>query len=134
MPLDPSQISEGFLAHLIGGIIGGVVGWFLHAAYGLLLRKRQHAQFDREIVEFATQLQRLVSLQEIPTVMARVVPLASKATFGTEVPPLKERHSFPKGVKLNCKICKRSIEPTFEGRCATCKLGCTSYHESAKDL
>lgn len=129
MPIDPSQVSEGFLAHVIGGVIGGAVGWFLHVAYAFFQRGKQHARFDREIVEFAEQLQQLLPAEQIPLVMARVVPLASKATFGADVPPLKEHHLLPPGVKLLCKICQRLVEPTADGRCATCKLGCTSYHE-----
>ena len=134
MPLDQMYILEGFLAHLLGGIIGGLTGWFLHAIYGKWQRKKQHARFDRDIEEFARRLTSLVSKNEMPTVMAQVVPLASKAAFGTEVPPLKEAYSFPAGVQLNCKLCLRSVVPTFEGRCPTCLLGCSSFHQPAQDL
>lgn len=126
--LNASQVSDGFFAHVIGGVIGGGVGWVMHALYRRWQRRRQHAEFDREVVGFATQLQSLVSDEQIPKVMARFVPVASKATYGIEIPPLKERYSLPQGVTLECDICKRTVEPTFEGRCDTCKLGITSYH------
>jgi len=129
MALDPVSVSEGFLAHLLGGVIGGLAGWLLHTLYGQLQRRKQHAQFDREISEFVAQLRSLLRREQIPSVMARVVPLASKATFGTQIPPLKEEHLLPAGIKLNCRMCERSIEPSFEGRCPTCKLGCSSYHD-----
>jgi hypothetical protein len=129
MGLDPVHILEGFTAHLLGGIIGGLTGWFLHTLYGRFQRKRQHAQFDREIEDFVTRLKSLISREEMPLVMERVVPLTSRATFGTEVPPLKEKFSLPTGVKLHCTMCERSINATFEGRCPSCKLGLGSYHE-----
>jgi len=126
---DISNIAEGFLAHLLGGVLGGVVGWMMHVVYGLWRRGQQHAQFDREIVEFANELKSLVRLDEIPNVMKRVVPLASKATFGTDTPPLKEKYVLPTDSKVECGICERSVKPTHEGRCETCKLGLTSYHK-----
>ena len=46
---------------------------------------------------------------QIPEIMALVVPLASKARFGVDAPPLKEEHTLPKGVTLYCK--SRSPDP-----------------------
>jgi len=129
MPLDPTHILEGFWAHLIGGVIGGVAGWLVHSVYHRLQRRRHHAEFDREIIGFVAQLKTVISKDKMPGVMARLVPLVSKATYGSEVPPLKEEYSLPSGVTLDCKMCERSIEPTFEGRCPTCKLGASLYHE-----
>jgi hypothetical protein len=128
------HVSQGFIAHLLGGLIGAVVGWSIHVLYRRLKRGSQHAQFDREIVGFAKQLQTLVASEKMPAVMARVVPLACKATFGTEEPPLKETYTIPHGTILGCKLCKRRVEPTSEGRCPTCKLGCSSYHVPVADL
>lgn len=131
MTLEQEHILVGFLAHLIGGIIGGLTGWFLHAIYSRWQRGKQHAHFDREIEQFATHLKSLISKEQMPDVMARVVPLASKAIFGTEIPPLKKVYALPAGSKLGCKMCERSIEPTFDGRCPSCKIGCSLYHEPA---
>jgi hypothetical protein len=89
MAVDLSSMAEGFFAHLIGGLIGGLVGWFLHAVYHRWERGRHHAEFDREIVDFVTHLKSLISKDHMPGVMERVVPLVSKATFGTEAPPLR---------------------------------------------
>ena len=58
---ETAQVLEGFLAHLIGGVIGGLTGWFLHIIYSRLQRRKKHAQFDREIVEFVSNLKNLIS-------------------------------------------------------------------------
>lgn len=130
MNLASIPVWEGILAHLLGGIIGGVVGWFAHTIYRYWERKRHHAEFDRAITEFARHLQVLLPHEQIPEVMARVVPLASKAFFGRKKPPLKERNVIPAGGRFGCDICKRTIEPTVQGRCPTCKLAMSSYHQS----
>ncbi len=130
--LDSVHLSEGFFAHVFGGMVGGGTLWLMHTFYRLWERRRHHAKFDRAIVEFATHLHTLVSVDQIPSMMERVVPLVSRATFGQEVPPLKESYAFPPGVVLNCRVCARRIEPTFEGRCPTCKLSCTFYHDGQR--
>lgn len=130
MVIELEHVITGFLGHVFGGIIGGLTGWFLHIIYTRSQRRKQHAQFDREIETFASQLRNLIPREQIPEVMARVVPLASKAIFGTEIPPLEKEYALPPGTALDCKNCERSIIPTFEGRCPTCRMGCSTYHKT----
>jgi hypothetical protein len=129
-----NEILIGFGAHVLGGLIGGVVGWLSHTVFNHLQRKKQHARFNREIIELTERLKGTIPNAEIPKVMERVVPLASRATFGVPEPPLNEVILMPSGAKLDCNICVRTIEPNFEGRCPTCKLGSMSYHVPAHKL
>ena len=86
------NLAEGFLAHLLGGLIGGIVGWFFHTIYHWWERGKQHAEFNRKFVDFAAHLSKLIPKDAMPGVMERVVPLVSKATFDTEIRPLKENY------------------------------------------
>ena len=132
MNAELNHVVLGFLAHVLGGLIAGWVGWFGHLIYERRRRKKYHAQFDRDILEFAHTIQAIVTPEQMPELMAHVVPLASKARFGVDTPPLKEEHTLPPGAILHCKICKRSITPTTAGRCKTCKLGCGLWHEDVQ--
>ncbi len=129
MNAELNQFLSGFLADIMGGLIAGLVGWFAHSKYEKHRRKKYHAQFDRDILEFSHAMRDAIPHEQIPELMALVVPLASRARFGVDMPPLKEEHTLPKGAVLHCKICKQSVEPTTEGRCKTCKLTCGLWHE-----
>ena len=118
---------EGFGAHILGGLIGGLIGWLGHLVYERYRRKKHHAQFDRDVLEFAQEIRGLVALDNIPPLMKKFVPIASKAHFGTEIPPLKEEYIVPEETTLKCRICERDVKPTTEGRCETCKLGYSTY-------
>jgi hypothetical protein len=63
--------------------------------------------------------------------MKLAVPLASKARYGVEIPPLKKRDIYydDKSGELHCKLCKKDVRPTSEGRCNNCKLNCSLWHE-----
>lgn len=129
MIADVNHVLTGFLAHVLGGLIAGLVGWFGHSIYERRRRKIYHVQFDRDITQFAEQIHTMVSnTEQMQELMAYVVPLASKARFGMDVPPLKEEHTLPQGVTLQCKFCKLPVEPTTEGRCKTCNVGCSLWH------
>ena len=132
MPADLSGVMFGFLADLLGGLIAGLVGWFGHLIYDRRRRRKYHAQFDRDILQFAETIQPSVRPDQMQELMAHVVPLASKARFGVDVPPLTADHTLPKGATLYCKFCEMNIEPTTEGRCKICKLNCGLWHEAAR--
>lgn len=125
---ETANFLDGFLAHLVGGIIAAIVGWFAHAYYQHRQRRKMHARFDHEIEAFVGHLKALIPTTEMPGVMQRVVPLVSRATFGTEIPPLNKEYTFPAGLSVGCKMCEQSINPLPEGRCPTCKIGLQSYH------
>jgi len=132
MNIELNHLLIGFLAHTLGGLIAGLFGWFGHSLYDHSRRKRYHVQFDRDIIEFVHKIRDKFPAKQMPELMRYIVPLASKARFGVDVPPLKEEHSLPKGTTLYCKYCKRNTEPSTEGRCKTCTLGCGLWHEPAK--
>ena len=110
MSVDTPQIAEGFVAHLIGGLIGVLVGWIAHEAYTMFRHRRQHAEFNREIDEFAAQIRQLIPGEQMPAMMKRVVPLVSRATFRTEVPPLTEEFALPTGTAYKCRYCERVVD------------------------
>ncbi len=74
----------GFIAHICGGLIGGLVGWFGHSIYEHRRRKKYHAQFDRDIIEFIENFQGTVPADQMPEIMAHIVPLASRAQYGAD--------------------------------------------------
>ncbi len=74
----------GLLAHICGGLIGGLVGWFGHSIYEHRRRKKYHAQFDRDIIEFIENFQGTVPADQMPEIMAHIVPLASRAQYGAD--------------------------------------------------
>ena len=45
----------------------------------------------------------------MPEIMAHIVPLASRARFGVDIPPLNEEHTLPKGTKLHCDFASGSL-------------------------
>jgi hypothetical protein len=81
MDADLSGVVFGFLADLLGGLIAGLVGWFGHLIYDRRRRRKYHAQFDRDILQFAETIQTSVRPDQMQELMAHVVPLASKARF-----------------------------------------------------
>lgn len=123
------EVMLGFAAHVVGGLIAGLVGWFCHAVYERCQRRKQHARFDSDIQRFARTLKDTVRAEDRPKVMAQVVPLASRATFHDSVPPLNQHVELLPTVELRCNICERRVKPEHDGRCGTCKLGHSSWHE-----
>ncbi len=126
---------NGFISSIIAGILAGLVAAAVSSFFKSIFEKHRRRiydeQFDRDIKQFSYSMKDTISSDKIQELMKLVVPLASKARYGQEVPPSKDGDMkyFKDNTVLHCKICEKKIRPTTEGRCNECKLSCSLWHE-----
>lgn len=119
---------------VVAGLTGAIIVWGIQRLWQWLYQsKKSQAEFRNDIIEFSNSIKDSIPLDKIPSLMALVVPLASKARFGIDSPPLLDNYIIPSNVKLNCKVCKQEVKATTEGRCKTCKLSCSLWHDEFPD-
>src|SRR5689334_22166708 len=107
-----NEFWTGLLAHILGGLIGALIGWFAHVFLQWWRRRKSHVLFEGDISDFTQTISGVLSADKIRKLMRQFVPLASKARYGEDVPPLREEYIIPQGIDLHCKICEATITPT----------------------